>query len=336
MVKIGVLDYAQIDEGKDARTALNETVILARLAELLEYNRFWVAEHHNVPAFANGSPELLIMRLADATSTIRVGSGGVMLPHYSPYKVAENFRILEGFHPNRIDLGIGNNSGTLLVNHAMNENKRKKFSYNDSILDLVAFFNDNIDKDHRLSGITANPVMDTKPEMFILSTGINSAKMTAAAGLGYTFGLFPFVGMDKLDVGAEAAKTYRSEFKPSLMSSKPKVMIAPFIAIADTNEEAEEYALALDLWLLGKNAFSEFDRFPSPETARRYAYTEEDKEQMKINRKYMVVGDKERAKAQMDKLIDQFGADEVLFIPLLPGIDARKRAYQLIAETFLS
>lgn len=124
MVKLGILDYAQIDEGSNAQAALQSTVILAQLAESLGYERFWVAEHHNVPAFASTSPELIIMRLADATKRIRIGSGGVMLPHYSPYKVAENFRILEAFHPNRIDLGMGNTIGTALVNRTLNEKKK--------------------------------------------------------------------------------------------------------------------------------------------------------------------------------------------------------------------
>ena len=108
MVKLGLLDYAQIDEGKSAQEALQNSVMLAQLADSLGYERFWMAEHHNVPAFASSSPELIMMRLADATSRIRIGSGGVMLPHYSPYKVAENFRVLEAFHPHRIDLGMGN------------------------------------------------------------------------------------------------------------------------------------------------------------------------------------------------------------------------------------
>src|SRR5699024_11248977 len=99
---------------------------LVKLAETLGYEPFWMAEHHYVPAFASSSPELIMMRLADATKRIRIGSGGVMLPHYSPYKVAENFRVLEAFHPNRIDLGMGNTIGTPIVNRTLNENKKGK------------------------------------------------------------------------------------------------------------------------------------------------------------------------------------------------------------------
>lgn len=335
MVKIGVLDYAQIDEGKTAKEALEETITLARLADFHGFERFWVAEHHNVPAFASSSPELLMMRIADATNSIRVGSGGVMLPHYSPYKVAENFRILESFHPNRIDLGFGNNAGTSLVNRAMNENKKAKLPVDQSVADLIAYFNDTINQDHRFSGITANPVTETNPQMFALSTSMKSALMAASAGIGYTFGLFPFAGTRKLDLGPEIAKTYRKEFKPSLMLSKPNVIVAAFVAIADTKEEAEKYATALDLWLLGKDAFSALKNFPSVETAKNFTYLEKDREIMKNNRNYLIHGDPNDVKAQINDLALEFNADEILLIPLIPGFDARKRAYELIAETFI-
>ena len=145
MVKLGILDYAQIDEGTSAQTALQNTITLAQFAESLGYERFWMAEHHDVPAFASSSPELIMMRLADATKRIRIGSGGVMLPHYSPYKVAENFRVLEAFHSNRIDLGIGNTIGTPIVNRTLNENKKSKLNYEQSIVDLTKYLSDQMD-----------------------------------------------------------------------------------------------------------------------------------------------------------------------------------------------
>lgn len=123
MVQFNVLDYAVIDEGKSAEEALQDTVRLAQLADKLGFKRFWLTEHHNVPAFACSSPELLMMQILNKTKNISLGSGGVMLPHYSPYKVAENFRMLEALHPGRVDLGIGNNAGTAQVKSAMNETK---------------------------------------------------------------------------------------------------------------------------------------------------------------------------------------------------------------------
>ncbi|GAA3731948.1 LLM class flavin-dependent oxidoreductase [Salinicoccus jeotgali] len=332
MVKIGVLDYAQIDEGKNAAQALQETVILARLAESLGYERFWVAEHHNVPAFANSSPEVLMMRLADATSTIRIGSGGVMLPHYSPYKIAENFRLLEAFHPNRIDLGFGNTIGTPLVNRTLNENKERKLPYEQSVADLVHYLGGTMDESHRFHGITANPAIETVPQMWVLSASIKSAEVAAAYGIGYTFGLFPFIGPEKLKAGMEAVEIYRETFKPSRFMPKSKVSIAPFVAIAETEEEAEAYGKALDLWLLGKDNFGELKAFPSVDTALNYPYSERDKAVIKANRERIIVGSKESVQEALSELVAQFGADEVLVIPLIPNLEARKNAYRLLAD----
>src|SRR5699024_5652787 len=329
-----VLDYAQIDEGRNAQEALQETIELAKLAESLNFKRFWVAEHHDVPAFANSSPELLMMRIADETSTIRVGSGGVMIPHYSPYKVAENIRLLEAFHPNRIDLGIGNNSGTPIVNEALNETKTRKLSYKQSIDDLIYYLSNERRESHRFQQMIIQPEITTTPEMFLLSTGARSAQRSARAGLGYSFGLFPFVGKSAMVKGPDAARTYRAAFKPSKLMQKPVVSIAPFIAIADTDEQAEQYAQSLDLWLLGKDAFGAFNAFPSYETAKNYPYSAADREKIKENRQFFIVGSKERAKRQVDDLVEQFQADEVIFIPLVPTFAARKRSYELIAQLY--
>ena len=334
MVRLGILDYAQIDEGSDARQALADSVELSKLAESLGYERFWMAEHHNVPAFACSSPEMMMMRIADATERIRVGSGGVMLPHYSPYKVAENFRMLEAAHPGRIDLGIGNTVGTPIVNQALNEKKQGKLNYEQSITDLTYYLSDRVDEDHRFAGISANPVIPTTPQMWALSTSVRSARMAAKLGIGYTFGLFPKPGVDKFAIGVEAAEAYRAEFEPSPFMPEPTVSIAPFVVIAETNEEAEDYAEALDFWLLGKDQFSYVKQFPSVETARAYNYSDEEISTIEENRTRMIVGDQTRVKEQLDDLIHRFKADEVLLIPLMPGIDVRKRAIELLAEIY--
>lgn len=333
MVKLGILDYAQIDEGSNAREALQNTITLAQLAESLGYERFWIAEHHNVPAFASSSPELIMMRLADATSRIRLGSGGVMLPHYSPFKVAENFRMLEAFHPNRIDLGIGNNAGTPIVNRTLNENKKSKLNYEQSIVDLTVYLSDQVDEEHRFSGITANPVITTVPQMWALSTSMKNATMAAKLGIGYTFGL-ALVGGERLETGIEAAQVYREEFKPSPFMREPKVSVAQFVVVAETNEQAKDYAEALDLWLLGTDNFSGLKTFPTVETARAYSYTEREKTMIQANRSKMVVGDIETVKVELEKLVDQFKADELLIMPLIPGLGARKKAIELLAEAF--
>lgn len=335
MVTLGVLDYAQIDEGKDATKALHETVSLAKHAENLGFGRFWVAEHHNVPAFASSSPELLMMRLAHATNRIRLGSGGVMLPHYSPLKVAENFRMLEAFSPNRMDLGMGNTVGTPLVNQTLNELKKGKLTYEQSIADLQKYLIDGVEESHRFYGISAQPKIATIPQMWVLSTSVGSAQMAASLGIGYTFGLFPLASKNNIQIGKKAIHTYRQEFKPSPVMSEAKVSIAPFVVVGETEEEARGYAEALDVWLLGKRNFSEFTQFPSVETARQYAYTKKDLQTIEANRTRMVVGSATQVSKQLNDLVEHFQADEILLIPLIPGIKARKKALQLLAEQFM-
>src|SRR5699024_8543253 len=149
---------------------LHDSMVLVKLAETVGYERFWIAEHHNVPAFVSSAPELTMMRLADASDRIRIVSGGVMIPHYRHYKVDENYRILGSFHPNHIDLGIGNTVGTVVVNRVLNKNKSKKLPYEQSIKDLKQYLSDEVEENHRFPGITANPVISTMPQMWMLST----------------------------------------------------------------------------------------------------------------------------------------------------------------------
>ena len=183
MVTLNILDYSPIDEGTDASQALLQTTKLAKRAEELGYYRFWVAEHHHVLSVAGSSPEMLMMHLATSTKRIRIGSDGVMLPHYSAYKVAENFRMLEALHPNRIDLGIGRSPSYQIVNRALNETKGKRLSFEQQIRDVYSFLSDHTSGDHRFKHLIATPVIETIPEMWLLGTGIGSAEMPRKTGL---------------------------------------------------------------------------------------------------------------------------------------------------------
>src|SRR5699024_3871187 len=146
LVQLGVLDYAQIDEGENATTALHHTVLLAKHAEALGYTRFWMAEHHNVPAFASSSPVMVMMHLANATKRIGLGSGGVILPHHIHYKAAENFHILDAFFQYRLDLGIRNNIATPLIKNALNENKNSILDYEKSMKDIQTYLTDQVNE----------------------------------------------------------------------------------------------------------------------------------------------------------------------------------------------
>lgn len=331
VVQLNILDYAVIDEGQTAEGALQDTVKLAQLAEDLNYKRFWITEHHNVPAFACASPELLMMQLLAKTQHIRLGSGGVMLPHYSPFKVAENFRLLEAFYPSRVDLGIGNNPGTSSVKKALNETKSYFLDYKQSILDVRDYLTEN-NTEQRLANVVAQPSIMTVPQMWLLSTSVDSAKMAGEVGMGYTLGTFLLPNATAIQNAKESVQAYRTSFKPTKLNMTPTVMTTVFTVVADDESHASLLAQALDVWLLGKKQFAEFDRMPSIATAQDYQKSERDKQLIAQNRARMVVGTKATVQSQLEQIIETFEADELMIVPLIPGFENRSRTIELIAE----
>ncbi|WP_437750703.1 LLM class flavin-dependent oxidoreductase [Staphylococcus shinii] len=331
MVKLNILDYAVIDEGQTAEGALQDTVKLAQLADELDYKRFWITEHHNVPAFACASPELMMMQLLAKTQRIRLGSGGVMLPHYSPFKVAENFRLLEAFYPMRVDLGIGNNPGTSSVKKALNETKSYFLDYKQSILDIRDYLTEN-NTEQRLDNVLAQPSITTVPQMWLLSTSVDSAKMAGEVGMGYTLGTFLLPNATAIQNAKASVQAYRASFKPTKLNMNPIVMTTVFTVVADDEEYASLLTQALDVWLLGKKQFAEFNRMPSIATAQDYQKSERDKQLIAQNRARMVVGTKATVQSQLEQIIETFDADELMIVPLIPGFENRSRTIELIAE----
>ncbi|MDW8569540.1 LLM class flavin-dependent oxidoreductase [Staphylococcus shinii] len=331
MVKLNILDYAVIDEGQTAEGALQDTVKLAQLADELDYKRFWITEHHNVPAFACASPELMMMQLLAKTQRIRLGSGGVMLPHYSPFKVAENFRLLEAFYPMRVDLGIGNNPGTSSVKKALNETKSYFLDYEQSILDIRDYLTEN-NTEQRLDNVLAQPSITTVPQMWLLSTSVDSAKMAGEVGMGYTLGTFLLPNATAIENAKASVQAYRASFKPTKLNMNPIVMTTVFTVVADDEEYASLLAQALDVWLLGKKQFAEFNQMPSIATAQDYQKSERDKQLIAQNRARMVVGTKATVQSQLEQIIETFDADELMIVPLIPGFENRSRTIELIAE----
>lgn len=331
LVKLNILDYAVIDEGQTAEGALQDTVKLAQLADELDYKRFWITEHHNVPAFACASPELMMMQLLAKTQRIRLGSGGVMLPHYSPFKVAENFRLLEAFYPMRVDLGVGNNPGTSSVKKALNETKSYFLDYEQSILDIRDYLTEN-NTEQRLDNVLAQPSITTVPQMWLLSTSVDSAKMAGEVGMGYTLGTFLLPNATAIQNAKASVQAYRASFKPTKLNMNPIVMTTVFTVVADDEEYASLLAQALDVWLLGKKQFAEFNRMPSIATAQDYQKSERDKQLIAQNRARMVVGTKATVQSQLEQIIETFDADELMIVPLIPGFENRSRAIELIAE----
>lgn len=332
MISLSILDYSPVDEGSNDRTALQQTTELARAADRLGYHRFWVSEHHYLPPLAGSNPELLMMHLADQTDRIRIGSGGVMLPNYSAYKIAENFRMLEALHPGRIDLGAGRAAGAGRIGkQALNEGRTEAVSYEQQLIDLIRYLNDEEPGDHRFPGLKATPIIDTQPELWMLGTGRGGAELAAAHGTGLAFAHF----INSSSVGIAAMQQYRANFQPSASLPAPRGLVGIFVTVADTEEQAEQLARSWDHWLLmSENKGQRRSSFPAPATIQSYDYTIGDLEVIARNRRRMIVGTADSVREGIEALAADYGADEVLLLPLMYGFANRMRAIERLAAAF--
>lgn len=332
MVKLGVLDQVFVSEGRTAHEALQESTRLAQVTEALGYSRFWVSEHHGMRAIAFSSPEVLIAHLAAATTRIRVGAGGIMLPHYSSYKVAENFRLLEALHPGRIDLGLGRAPGGMpLSTQALQEDKYVDINkYPQQVLDLIGYLYDAMPDGHPFANLLAAPDIPTAPEIWLLGSSGESARYAAVLGTFYAFA--EFFGTPG---GVEAIAYYRGHFqKNPVLEKGPSAMIATIAICAETEEEADRLAKSSDLLFLGIRTGREFSHLPSVKTALEYPYTEEEKYLIRKIRRRRVVGTPEQVKERLLRLAEEYDVDEILINSPIHDQQARIRSYELIADAF--
>lgn len=325
-LKLSVLDQSVISSGSTAYTALKNTAALAQITEQLGYERFWVAEHHNANGIAGTSPEVLISHIAAKTKHIKVGSGGVLLPQYSPYKVAENFKVLEALYPNRIDLGIGRSpGGSPETRLALTDGIRKSLNeFPRQVQDLQKYI---IGNDKGKNAVTAYPVHDSLPEIWMLGVSHRGARLAAELGIAFTFGHFiaPLNGKRAMDY-------YYKHFQPSVYANKPKANICIFVICAETTEKAEFLATSLDLWLLALGKGEANAEIISPDQASRKVLSQEDKKAIKENRRRMVIGTKELIREELSRLSKLYGTDEFMVLTNVYDFEDKVRSYKLLAE----
>ena len=321
-MKLGILDYAIVDEGKSSIEAIEESVELARLAERLGYSRFWMAEHHQVPALASSSPELLMLHLLQNTEKIQIGSGGIMIPHYSPYKISEWIKLLSALYPNRVNLGIGNNPGTRVVQKLMNTTPITREEYNKSCKELVDILIG--------TGTFVQPPEAKVSQIWLLSTSEKSANLAAELGQNYVYGLFFNQAVDYIETAKRCLQTYRTKMLEQ--DKKPQDVLAVFIAIGEDEQEVKDLVRSLDVWLLGKKEFTEFDRFPSISTAKAYKIEKSDIEKVEKNRTRLVWGTKDVVIEKLRKLATELELEELMCIPLVPTIERRKNIIEILAK----
>ena len=331
MFPLSVLDLSPVASGSTAAQALRNTLDLACLADSLGFTRYWIAEHHNMPMIASSAPEIMIGQVAAATSRIRVGSGGVMLPNHAPLMVAERFKVLEALYPGRIDLGLGRAPGTdPATSYALR--RRQGVSEEDDFLDrfneLMLFETGGFPAGHPFANVKAMPADVPLPPIFLLGSSDYSAQLAGHIGAVFAFA-HHFATFD----AAEAMRLYRDSFRPSTSHAKPYAILATHVVCADTDEEADRLARTVDLNFV-RRAKGEYLPLASPEEATAYDYAPVDRARIASNRQRMSVGSPATVKARLGPLIEATQAQELMVTTMIHGHAARKHSYELLAGIF--
>lgn len=316
-MKLGVLDQSPIPEGASAGDALRNSIDLARRADELGYSRFWLAEHHGTPGLACQSPEVMIGPIAAATKRIRVGTGGVMLPHYSPLKVAETFSMLAGLYPGRVDLGIGRAPGTSAkVAHYLQRDRRQPppDDFREQLTELLGYF-----ASERF----------VSPEVALLGSSPQSAFWAAELGLPYVFA--DFINPR----GSAFAEVYKQHFQASAALTAPRVSVALWAICAESEEEALRLSASARMMLLllfrGR-----LIQVPPVERAIEFLEKEAGAIDSLPEGRRLIIGDPLSIRRKIEAAAAEYKAEEVLLVNILYDHAARVRSYELIAEAFSS
>ncbi|TMK40126.1 MAG: LLM class flavin-dependent oxidoreductase [Actinobacteria bacterium] len=326
---LSVLDQSPISEGMTGAQALANTLDLARLADRLGYARYWVAEHHGTPMLACSTPEVMIARLGAETERIRLGSGGVMLPHYSPLKVAETFSVLAALSPGRIDLGLGRAPGTDPVTMFALQRDRRQAAPDDfpaQLAEVLALLEDDLPPEHPFARLAPLlPGAPAAPEPWLLGSSPQSAVWAAQLGLPYSFAAF--INPD----GADIAALYRERFEGGRRLAEPRTMVAAWVICAETDAEAQRLAAS------SRMTYSMLRRgrlIPVPPVDKALRYVEEQGRSSGRGARRGVIGSPETVRAGIEELAAGFRAQEVMVVTITFEHAARRRSYELIAEAF--
>ncbi|MEO6906685.1 MAG: LLM class flavin-dependent oxidoreductase [Abditibacteriaceae bacterium] len=326
MIRLSVLDLSPISSGSSSRQALLNTLDLAPFAESLGYTRYWLAEHHNTGLIASSSPEILIGQVSARTSTMRIGSGGVMLPNHAPLKVAENFRTLGALFPDRIDLGLGRAPGTDPRTAAALRESRDAAQFPQQLEELIAFL-----KDEPAAGrsIRAMPDGVEMPPLWLLGSSDFSARLAAQRGLR-----FAFAHHINQPMAAAALRFYQDNFQPSEFESAPRALLAVSAVCAETDDAAQELASSANLTWLRFQSGGFHESLPSVEEAKAYPYSDIELDFLNNSKGRMFVGSPATIHEQLQELAAQAGVDEIMITSLIHNHEVRKRSYELLAKGF--
>jgi luciferase family oxidoreductase group 1 len=331
-VPLSVLDLAVVRADSSHAEALADTLSIAREADRLGYRRFWVAEHHGMPGIASSSPPVLIGAIAAATERIRVGSGGVMLPNHSSLVVAEQFGTLVALHGDRIDLGLGRAAGTdPLVSATIRRHVGVETvdDFPAQVMELLAYFGTIPPLEGgQGSRIMAFPGMGDAPELWLLGSSDFSARLAGLMGLPFAFA-HHFAGGEQTPLAFEL---YRDTFRPSVVLSEPRAMVAVTTLVADTTLEARQLMLPAQLQFLRLRS-GHPTRLPSLAEAEAHAWTEGEREFAEQRIRHQAIGTLDEVRAAIDALAASTVADEVIIVPQGPTLDARLRTLRDLVLT---
>lgn len=332
-VKLSIVDQSPVSSGFTAADALQNSIELAKLADRLGYERFWIAEHHAMETLASPAPEVLMARIAAETRSIRVGSGAVLLPHYSPLKVVETFRMLHALYPNRIDLGLGRApGGSPLEAFALQRHRDKQQrpdDFREQLEELLAFLHGSFPADHPFSRIRVSPQTPGAPEVWLLGSSSWSAATAAELGLPYAFA--HFIDPEPTRIALEE---YRLRFQASEHLAKPQALVALGVLCAETQEEADRLFLSSRL-LLRRIRQGDRRPVPSPEEAARELDFPSGPDPLFPGPgewpRY-IVGTPKRVASRLRDMAAALKIEEIMAVTIVHDHRARLRSYELLAD----
>ncbi|HET8585565.1 MAG TPA: LLM class flavin-dependent oxidoreductase [Casimicrobiaceae bacterium] len=330
-MKLSVLDQSTSAVGASPHVAIQETLALARHCDALGYHRYWVSEHHSSDSIVGTAPEILVAAIAATTSRIRVGSAGVMLPHYSALHVAEQFRVLEAIAPGRIDLGVGRAPGSdRLTAYALNPYENAAEEFPRQVRDLCAWVcGEPLDEGHPFAAIKAHPQGPTCPEVWILGSSDYGAQLAAHFGLPYSFAYFFTEGRG----AAEALSLYRRNYRPSARYPTPRATVCVWALAADTEDEARRLLKTREHWRVGFER-GERKQLVTPEYADAYPYDEAARKVIAALRRKAIVGTAETVASRLRDVARELDLDELVVVTWTHDPAPRHRSYELLAQAF--
>lgn len=335
-LKLSILDLSPINDAKTSTEAFQHTIELAKKADEWGYHRFWVSEHHGSDRVVGSSPEVLISHLLAKTSRIRVGSGGVMLQHYSPYKVVENFNVLASLAPGRVDLGIGRGPGGMPRSTQALQSQKEQPTveakpFSEKLIELEQFLHNQLDEHHPLYGLRAGPEPTQPADLFLLGTTTASAELAASLAMPYVFALF--LNSDDAMM-FDAVQLYRKQFNlHNAKGAQPQVILALPVMVADSDEEAQRYASELKVVRIRLESGRTLT-IGNVEAAEEFGKQSGENYTVSVQQASVVHGSPETVRKKLEDIQSRYHADEIIAVTAMQDFAKRLHSYELLMEAF--